>query len=70
MFAKIKGPLLYGLGVFSVYAILTYALRVFFSRITTDAEFFGVYSTNDLLIGVLVAVVLTFSHQRKKNMLK
>lgn len=70
MFTKIKGPLLYGLGVFSVYAVLTYGLRVFFNRITTDAEFFGVYSTNDLLIGVLVAVVLTFSHQRKKNMFK
>jgi len=70
MFNKIKGPLLYGLGVFAVYAVLTYGLRVLFNRITTDAEFFGVYSTNDLLIGVLVAAVLTFSHQRKKNMFK
>ena len=70
MFTKIKGLLLYGLGVFAIYALLTYVLRVFFSRATTDAEFFGVYTTNDLLIGVLVAVVLTFSHQGKKNMLK
>lgn len=63
---KLK-PVLYGLGVFAVYAILTYVLRVFFDRTSTDAEFFGIYSKNDLLIGVLVAVVLTFSHERKKN---
>ena len=64
---KIKEILIYGLGVFAVYALLTYGLRVLFDRVTVDAEYFGVYSKNDLLVGVLVAVVLTFSHQRKKN---
>lgn len=66
MSPKLK-PVLYGLGVFAVYAILTYVLRIFFDRTSTDAEFLGIYSKNDLLIGVLVAVVLTFSHERKKN---
>lgn len=70
MFVKIKDVLLYGLGVFAVYAILTYVLRVFLSRTTTDAEYFGIYSSNDLLIGVLVAIVLTFSHFSKKKMMK
>lgn len=65
--SKIKEVLIYGLGVFAVYAILTYGLRVLFDRASVDAEYFGVYSKNDLLVGVLVAVVLTFSHQRKKN---
>jgi len=64
---KIKEILVYGLGVFAVYAILTYVLRVMFNRVADDADLFGVYSQNDLLVGVLVAVVLTFSHQRKKN---
>lgn len=67
MLTKIKEILIYGLGVFAVYAILTYVLRVLFNRAAVDAELFGVYSKNDLLVGVLVAVVLTFSHQRKKN---
>ena len=70
MFDKIKGPLLYGLSVFAVYAILTYVLRVFLSSTSTDAEYFGIYSKNDLLIGVLVAIVLTFSHFGKKRMMK
>jgi len=65
---KLKEILLYGLGVFAVYAILTYVLRVLFNRVADDAQFFGVYSQNDLLVGVLVAVVLTFSHQRRKNL--
>ena len=67
MSTKLKEVLIYGLGVFAVYAILTYLLRVFFNRAAVDAEFFGIYSKNDLFVGVLVAVVLTFSHQRKKN---
>jgi len=66
MHPKLK-PVMYGLGVFTVYVLLTYVLRIIFKRTTSDATIFGVYSTNDLLIGLLLAVVLTFSHQRRKT---
>ncbi len=66
MHPKLK-PVIYGLGVFTVYVLLTYVLRIIFKRTTSDATIFGVYSTNDLLIGLLLAVVLTFSHQRRKT---
>lgn len=64
---KVK-PILYGLGVFLIYAILTYVLRIVFKIMPTDGKFLGIYSENDLLIGLLVAVVLTFSHERKKKL--
>jgi len=66
MHPKLK-PVIYGLGVFTVYVLLTYVLRIILKRTTSDATIFGVYSTNDLLIGLLLAVVLTFSHQRRKT---
>jgi len=67
MSPKIK-PILYALGVFAVYVILTYILRLIFHRMPTDAEFLGVYSTNDLLLGVVIAAALTVSHERKKRL--
>jgi hypothetical protein len=67
MSPKIK-PVLYGLGVFAVYIVLTYILRLIFNRMPTDAEFFGIYSTNDLLLGVVIAVALTITHERKKRL--
>lgn len=60
-------PIVYGLGVFAVYAVLTYILRFAFNRTPNDADILGIYSTNDLLIGVVVAIVLTFTHERKKR---
>ncbi len=65
--SKIK-PLLYGLGVFIIYAILTYVLRLTFNRMPVDGEYLGVYSGNDLLIGIAVAFILTLSHERKKKL--
>ena len=67
MSPKIK-TVLYALGVFAIYAILTLLLRLIFDRMPVDAEFFGIYSTNDLLLGLVVAVVLTVSHERKKRL--
>jgi len=67
MSPKIK-PILYALGVFAVYVTLTYILRLIFNRMPSDAEFLGIYSTNDLLLGVVIAVALTVSHERKKRL--
>ena len=67
MSPKLK-PVLYGLSVFAVYLILTYILRLAFNRMPTDAEILGLYSTNDLLLGVVVTVALTISHERKKKL--
>lgn len=61
-------PVLYGLGVFAVYILLTYILRLVTNRMPIDAEFLGVFTTNDLLLGLVVSIILTFSHERKKKL--
>ena len=63
---KIK-PVLYGLSVFAIYIILSVVLRLISKRIPDDAEYFGIFSSTDLLIGIVVALVLTFTHERKKR---
>jgi hypothetical protein len=65
--SKLK-PILYGLSVFAIYTILILILRYFSHFKPDDAEILGVFSKNDILLGVLVAVVLTFSHERKKKL--
>ena len=59
---------LYGLGVFAVYVVFLVVLRLISGNIPEGAEFFGMFSRNDLLLGLIVAVVLTFSYVRKRKM--
>jgi len=67
MNAKIK-ILLYGLGVFAVYLVLVVILRYFSGKYPENAVVFGIFAANDFLLGLIVAVVLTFSHERKKRL--
>ena len=59
---------LYGLGVFAVYIVIILILRFISGYTSEDAEIFGIFSRNDLLFGLIVAVVLTFSYVRKNRM--
>jgi len=59
---------LYGLSIFLIYALLVFALRQFINHTPTDYEYFGLYSVKDILVGVVLAVVLTFTHERKKKL--
>lgn len=63
-------PVLYGIGVFAVYALLTYILRLVSGRMPENPEILGVFTTNDLLLGLVVALVLTISNERKKKLKK
>ncbi len=60
----------YGLIVFVIYAALTFILRYITNRMPENPEFLGIYTTNDLLLGIAVAFFLTFTHERKKNLKK
>lgn len=61
-------PVLYGLSVFAVFIILSVILKLIAHRESTDAIYFGILSNKDLLLGLLVAVVLTFTHEHKKKL--
>jgi hypothetical protein len=61
-------PVLYGIGVFIVFTALMVIMKLITHRVPSDAEYFGLFTNQDLLLGVVVAVVLTFSHERKKKL--
>lgn len=63
-------PFLYGLGVFIVFAILTLVLRLITNKMPEEAPILGIYTTDDVLLGLGVAAILTFSTVRKRNLRK
>jgi len=61
-------PILYGVGVFVVFTTLVIVMKLVTHRISVDAEYFGLFTKKDLLLGAAVAIILTFSHERKKKL--
>ena len=64
---KLK-PVLYGLGVFAVYIIILVILRLITGKLPADPTIFGFFTINDFLLGLIVALVLTFNYVRRKRM--
>ena len=60
-------PFLYGLGVFVVFMSLSVVMKLVTHRITADVQYFGLISNKDLLIGLFIAGVMTFTNERKKK---
>jgi hypothetical protein len=67
MHPKLK-IVLYGVIVFILYTILAIVLRKVTHHIPTEEEYFGLLSNKDLFLGLLLAVVLTFTHEQKKRL--
>lgn len=61
-------PVIYGAGVFVVFTTLMIILKLLTHRVPEDAEYFGLFTNKDLMIGAVVALVLTVSHVRKKKL--
>ena len=59
---------LYGLSVFAIYAIFVLVLRQVTNHVPAEGDYFGLFSTKDILLGLLLAVVLTFTHVRKQKL--
>jgi len=59
--------ILYGLGVFVVFTVLATGLKFASNNMPIDADYFGLFTNNDLILGGIVAVVVTISHERKKR---
>jgi len=59
---------IYGLSVFVIYTVLAIVLRYVTHHVPTEEEYFGLISNKDLLLGLLLAVVLTFTHERRKKL--
>ena len=67
MHPKLK-IVLYGLSVFVIYALLAIGLRYITHHVPEEDEYFGLISNKDLLLGLGLAFVLTFTHERKKKL--
>lgn len=60
--------ILYAVSVFVVFTLIALALKYFSHRIPEDAEYFGLLTNNDLLMGALVAGVVTISHIKRRKL--
>jgi len=64
---KLK-PFLYGLVFFFIFMSISVFLKLVSHRVYSDAEYFGVISNKDLMLGLLIAFVVSFTHQQKKRL--
>ena len=56
---------LYGAGVFCIYGILTWILKLVAKKMPEGDAFLGVFTSTDLWLGLAIAVILTYSHYMK-----
>lgn len=61
-------PIIYGVVVFVIFTILSIILKIVTKHQSTDADYFGILTNKDLLMGVVVAVIVTLSHEKKKKL--
>lgn len=61
-------PILYGTTVYVIYLVLTFLLKYFTHKTPFGDEWIGIYTKNDLLIGLAVALVVTYTHEQKKRL--
>jgi len=61
-------PVIYGLSVFAIFMSVCLILKIFTHRVTPLDIYFGLLSNKDILIGLSIAVLLTFIHEQKKRL--
>lgn len=60
--------ILYGLGVFAVFTIIATGLKFFSGNLPQHADYFGLLTNNDLMLGLIVALIVTITHERRKKL--
>lgn len=61
---------LFGLGAFSIFLAIAALLKLVSKAEIVDADYFGIFTNSDLLLGAAVAVVVTMSYERRKGLKK
>jgi hypothetical protein len=65
---KIFKLLMYGMGVFVVYAVILFVIRKFYkNEMPHDSFLLGLFTQRDLIMGFVIAAVLTFVHYSKNK---
>jgi hypothetical protein len=60
--------ILYGIGVFSLFTTIALILKLVTHSKPIDAAYFGLFTNNDLMLGVIVAIAVTIAHKRKMRL--
>jgi NADH:ubiquinone oxidoreductase subunit K len=60
--------ILFGIGAFSVFMTIALVLKLISHSKPVNAEYFGLFTNSDLLLGVLVAIFVTIARERKKKL--
>ena len=58
--------ILFGVGVFVIFSAIALVLKLATGK-ELDAEYLGLFSKTDLMLGLAVAVIVTLNHERKKK---
>jgi len=64
---QLMKTILYSLSVFVIFTSLAVILKLLTHKVSDDAIYFGIISNNDLFLGFIVTVVVTFSHIMKNR---
>ena len=57
--------LLYGISVFGVFIVIAATLKLISGNTPENADYFGLFTNSDITLGLVVAVVVTFTHIKK-----
>jgi len=60
--------ILFGLSAFIIFMLISLVLKLVSNRIPENADYFGLFTSSDILIGLMVAILVTFTHIRRKNL--
>ncbi len=67
MNSKLK-LVIYAISAFLVFMLLTWILRLMAGKLPLEDGLWGVYKDSDLLLGLVVAAMITFSHYQKRKL--
>ena len=59
--------IIYAISTFLVFLLLTWILRLMAGKLPIENGILGVFKNSDLLLGLVVAVAVTFSHIQKRK---
>jgi hypothetical protein len=60
--------ILFGIGVFAVFSVITVILKLVTHHVATENEFLGFFTQSDLGLGLIVAFVVTLSYEKRKRL--
>ena len=64
---KLAKSILYGLVVFAVFTILATGLKYLSHNLPEKADYFGILTNNDLMLGLIVAIIVTITHEKRRK---